>query len=256
MKTSIGISALLVSSLLWTPTLATGQDQKPGAAVTICVYRPRRYVGSALKPSVFIDQIEITRLHNGESVQVTVPSGQHRVNSNDKSTGIDLEAKAGQTYYLRVDIQAGAWKGHGAITLIDPQEGKYEFSQQKLALTRDLASDRGTTAQEVNHTSPPEPVSTQPRVVEASASDRASSQPKVVSTSASEEAATISVASTPDGAEIYADGTFIGNAPANLRLSAGKHTIRVTQPDYKDWSREIGVQAGSDARVIATMQKK
>ncbi len=256
MKTSIGISALLVSSLLWTPTLAIGQDQKTGSAVTICIYRPRRYVGSALKPSVFIDQVEITRLHNGESVQVTVPSGQHRVNSNDKSTGIDLEAKAGQTYYLRVDIQAGAWKGHGAITLIDPQEGKYEFSQQKLALTRDLASTQGATAKEANHTAFDESANAQPRVVEATASDRVSTQPRVVTASASEEAATISVASTPDGAEIYADGTFIGNAPANLRLSAGKHTIRVTKPDYKDWSREIGVQAGSDARVIAAMEKK
>src|ERR1039458_3809995 len=61
--------------------------------------------------------------------------------------------------------------------------------------------------------------------------------------SASEETATTSVATVPDGAEIYVDGTFVGNAPTNLKLSTGKHTIRITRSGYKDWSREIGVQA-------------
>jgi hypothetical protein len=37
----------------------------------------------------------------------------------------------------------------------------------------------------------------------------------------------------------------VGNAPANLKLATGKHTIRVSQPDYKDWSREVTVQAGA-----------
>jgi hypothetical protein len=59
-----------------------------------------------------------------------------------------------------------------------------------------------------------------------------------------------------DGADIYADGAFIGNAPANLKLPAGKHTIRVSQSDYKDWSREITVQAGAESRLIATLEKK
>jgi hypothetical protein len=74
--------------------------------------------------------------------------------------------------------------------------------------------------------------------------------------SASAETATISIATIPDGAEIYVDGAFVGNAPANLKLSTGKHTIRVTQTDYKDWSKEIAVQAGSEAHMIATLEKK
>jgi hypothetical protein len=63
------------------------------------------------------------------------------------------------------------------------------------------------------------------------------------------------VNSTPDGAEVYADGAFIGNSPATLKLSPGQHTIRVTQSGYKDWSREISVQAGSDAHLTATLEK-
>jgi len=36
---------------------------------------------------------------------------------------------------------------------------------------------------------------------------------------------TIAVSSSPDNAEIYVDGSFVGNAPATLKLSPGKHTI-------------------------------
>ena len=73
-------------------------------------------------------------------VKVIVNAGSHKLHSNDKSTGIELDAKPGQTYFVRVDIKTGGWKGHGQVTLIDPQEGKYEFSQQKLSVSRDLTS--------------------------------------------------------------------------------------------------------------------
>jgi hypothetical protein len=66
---------------------------------------------------------------------------------------------------------------------------------------------------------------------------------------------TIEVHSTPEGAEVYVDGAFVGNAPATLKLSPGQHTIRVTQSGYKDWSREIAVQAGSDVHLSASQDK-
>ncbi len=74
-------------------------------------------------------------------VKVIVNAGSHKLHSNDKSTGIELDAKPWLTYSVRVDIKAGGWKGHGQVTLIDPQEGKYEFSQQKLSASRDLTSN-------------------------------------------------------------------------------------------------------------------
>jgi hypothetical protein len=42
---------------------------------------------------------------------------------------MNLDAKPGGTYYVRVDIQVGLFKGHGGVTLVDPQEGKYEVAQ-------------------------------------------------------------------------------------------------------------------------------
>jgi hypothetical protein len=67
---------------------------------------------------------------------------------------------------------------------------------------------------------------------------------------------TVEVHSTPEGAEVYVDGAFIGNAPATLKLAPGKHTIRVTQSGYKEWSREIAVQAGSEAHLAASLDKQ
>src|SRR4029077_17687413 len=48
--------------------------------------------------------------------------------------------------------------------------------------------------------------------------------------------ASISVTSNPDGAEIYVDEAFSGNAPAILKLPPGKHVIRVSLTSYKAWS--------------------
>jgi len=99
------------------------------APATIYFYRPRRFQGSALKPSIFVDDARSGQLHNGDNIRISVAPGNHRIYSTDKSTGIELNAKPGETYYVRVDIQVGFWKGHGGVTLVDPQEGKYEAAQ-------------------------------------------------------------------------------------------------------------------------------
>jgi hypothetical protein len=108
------------------PSTTSTADQ---SQATIYFYRPRRFQGSALKPSVFVDDARAGRLHNGDSIKLTVAPGPHRIYSNDKSTGMELDAKPGQTYYVRIDIQVGLLKGHGGVTLVDPQQGKYETAQ-------------------------------------------------------------------------------------------------------------------------------
>ncbi|MGB7105119.1 MAG: DUF2846 domain-containing protein [Candidatus Acidiferrales bacterium] len=108
------------------PVSASSSEQ---TQATIYFYRPRRFQGAALRPSVFVDDARVGHLHNGDSVKVSVATGGHRIYSTDKSTGMELDAKAGETYYVRVDIQVGFFKGHGGVTLVDPQQGKYEVAQ-------------------------------------------------------------------------------------------------------------------------------
>ena len=51
------------------------------------------------------------------------------------------------------------------------------------------------------------------------------------------EKATISVTSKPDGADIYVDDAFVGNAPAELKLLAGIHQIRITLLGHQEWHK-------------------
>jgi len=104
----------------------------PAGKVTLYVYRQRRYAGSALKPSVYADDIELARMENGRFFVVTLAPGKHVIRSNDKGSGVDLEMKAGQDYYIRIDIETGYWKGHGRLTLVLPEQGSYELKQTKL----------------------------------------------------------------------------------------------------------------------------
>lgn len=66
---------------------------------------------------------------------------------------------------------------------------------------------------------------------------------------------TVNVTSNPDGADVYADGQFVGNCPAVLKLKPGKHTVTVKLSGHRDWSREISVESGSEVRLTATLEQ-
>jgi hypothetical protein len=77
----------------------------------------------------------------------------------------------------------------------------------------------------------------------------------VQNASSSDALCTVEIKSTPDGADISVDDAFVGNAPATLKLSSGKHTIKVTMAGFKDWSRDITALAGSEAHLTANLEK-
>ena len=72
---------------------------------------------------------------------------------------------------------------------------------------------------------------------------------------ASKEEGKIILTSVPDGADVYVDDAFVGNAPAALELPAGKHTVKVSQSGYAAWTKEVSVYAGSEVNMKATLVK-
>jgi len=66
----------------------------------------------------------------------------------------------------------------------------------------------------------------------------------------------ISVTATPGGADVAVDGNFVGNAPATLKLAAGKHVISVSQKGFKQWTREVLVLPGSQVNLKAELEKE
>jgi hypothetical protein len=101
------------------------------ATAHVLVYRQRRYAGSGLAPSIYIDNKPVVRIGNGRRASVRLAPGLHSIRSDDKSSAISIEAKPGEEYYVRVDEEPGLWKGHGKLTLVLPEQGRAEYHLQK-----------------------------------------------------------------------------------------------------------------------------
>ena len=95
------------------------------------VYRHRRYAGSGLAPSIYVDDKQVARVGNGRRFTARLTPGTHSIRSDDKSSAVSIDAKAGQEYYIRVDEETGFWKGHGKLTMLMPEQGKAEYQLQK-----------------------------------------------------------------------------------------------------------------------------
>jgi hypothetical protein len=61
---------------------------------------------------------------------------------------------------------------------------------------------------------------------------------------ASTDQARVQVSSTPDGADIEVDGSFVGNTPSTVGVSAGQHKLSVKKAGFKPWERSITVSTG------------
>jgi len=102
------------------------------AKATVYVYRYKQFVGSALAPSVYCDESQLARMDNGRYFAAKIDPGKHTFRSNDPQSGLELDVKAGQEYFLRVEIAAGVMKGHGRLVLMSPEQGSYELKSKKL----------------------------------------------------------------------------------------------------------------------------
>ena len=107
-------------------------EAKSSSKATVYVYRYKQFVGGALSPSVYCDETELARMENGRYFTVKVDPGKHNFRSNDKQSGTELDVKAGQEYFLRVEIATGFMKGHGRLILTSPEQGGYELKSSKL----------------------------------------------------------------------------------------------------------------------------
>ncbi|HEY6338581.1 MAG TPA: PEGA domain-containing protein [Candidatus Sulfotelmatobacter sp.] len=91
---------------------------------------------------------------------------------------------------------------------------------------------------------PPKPAS--PVVPAAAAADPAPAAPIV---------GKLAIASVPDGADIEVDGSFVGNAPSEVQVSEGEHTVSVKKTGFKDWERKLKVSGGSNVHLTAELQQ-
>lgn len=102
-----------------------------GADAVVYIYRPNKLMGKALEPSVFVDDIELARMDNGRYFTIKLTPGKHIVHMTSEKKGFAIDMGPGQTYYFRVGLEMGMWKGHGKITLEDAEKAVPEIKKLK-----------------------------------------------------------------------------------------------------------------------------
>lgn len=116
-------------------TLVAVVPETPAAVNTadaiVYIYRPSKMVGKALEPSVFVDDVELARMDNGRYFALKLKPGKHIIHMTDDKKGYAIDMGPGQTYYFRIGVEMGMWKGHGKITLDEAPRAVEEIKKIK-----------------------------------------------------------------------------------------------------------------------------
>ncbi|HEY3102135.1 MAG TPA: PEGA domain-containing protein [Pyrinomonadaceae bacterium] len=65
----------------------------------------------------------------------------------------------------------------------------------------------------------------------------------------------VTIKSSPEGADITVDDKFVGTTPSTIHLSPGEHKITVVKPGYKPWERTMSVTANGSISLSAELEK-
>jgi uncharacterized protein DUF2846 len=163
----LGLLALLSVSAV----IAAGQESSAApstatnsAKATVYVYRYKQFVGAALAPSVYCDDVELARMENGRRYfMATLEPGKHTF----RQSGVVLEMKAGEQYYMRVEIATGFMKGHGRLVLMPREQASYELVSTKLKpLDGNKVADKERVSVQEAHPQAAAPAAAAPKAVE------------------------------------------------------------------------------------------
>jgi hypothetical protein len=112
-RTDEGISMKrLTSALMLLSSILKAQAPVQTPTATVHVYREKRFVGSAVSPSIYVDGTALQRLHNGSFFVATVPSGKHMITAGRSEVGLFIDFEPGKHYYFRMDHKN--WAGTAA----------------------------------------------------------------------------------------------------------------------------------------------
>jgi hypothetical protein len=128
-------------------TATTTQPATQTGKAKVYFYRYKQYAGSALAPSVYCDEAELARMQNGRYFTVNLAPGKHTFRSNDKQSGVEVDLKPGQEYFLRVELVAGFMKGHGRVVAVVPEQARFELKAKNL---KPLDADKVTDKERVS----------------------------------------------------------------------------------------------------------
>lgn len=104
------------------PTAVTASSAQKA---TIVFFREKHTVGSGLRPSVYLDGMEVERLSNGRWFSIEVEPGKHELGSSAKhEPHTIIEIEPGEIAYVQMIIATGTWRGGGRLLQVDPKQAE------------------------------------------------------------------------------------------------------------------------------------
>jgi Protein of unknown function (DUF2846) len=112
----------------------------PDNTATVYFYRLRNAYAAVLKPSVYCDNNQVARMRNGRFVVYKVAAGEHTFTSTFAGSGVETTLKPGDVYYIRIDMSRPSLihNARGQLTVVMPDQGKFEVSQLEPAEIEDM----------------------------------------------------------------------------------------------------------------------
>lgn len=92
-------------------------------------YREKKFTGSALRYTIWMDGVEVADLKNGSFFMIKAAPGEHKLHADEEKDEFTIVVEEGKTYYYRGDLKEGLWKGHGRLSPVDASFGEKEFNE-------------------------------------------------------------------------------------------------------------------------------
>jgi len=130
----------LLLTLLFLLPIPSPLAQEKG---TVYVYMPtHKKMLTRIAPSIYCDDVKIAEIPGGRYFKVRLEPGSHTFRSKDKKRGgVEIEVKSGETYYLRVKLDAdGYFLRFDGIELVPPENGRFDVKQMKPLSSKDAKS--------------------------------------------------------------------------------------------------------------------
>jgi hypothetical protein len=100
---------------------------------SIYVYR-NEGMGSAIKFGVYLNEQPVGQNAAKTYLQFNVDPGKHKIRGHaENNSEIELDAKAGQTYFIWQEVKMGFGSARNQLQLVDEATGKKGVNQCKLA---------------------------------------------------------------------------------------------------------------------------
>jgi glucose/arabinose dehydrogenase len=109
---------------------ATATAADAGKAVVV-VYRPGKFTGKALEPSVYCDGKEVARMDNDRYFILLLEPGEHRIHMTQDNKRVDLKLGAGEVAFVRIRIVMGMMKGRGEPSLSDEEDAAKDLKKME-----------------------------------------------------------------------------------------------------------------------------